>query len=180
MTTSAEEVKTEQAVNQKLSSSPMDVTEIRGNANPMLKLVPLEDKFDISQDDIIRELALICSADMADFIEIDENGFLRMIPLEQLEEGKSRAIKKVKMRQVIRKTQCTESNPEGDQTIKTTFEFELFNKVKGMEQLARLLHNKVAKKDVKPLTVKELTDEELLSIASRGRRGNYKKEESLQ
>jgi phage terminase small subunit len=96
-------------------------------------------------DQVLEELARVGFADMKDFVEIDESGLVQAIPLETLAEGKSRIIKKVKEKRVIRSTKGTESNPDGDQILDATFEFELCDKVKSLELLARhlgLLHDK--------------------------------------
>jgi phage terminase small subunit len=96
-------------------------------------------------DQVLEELARVGFADMKDFVEIDEGGTIRALPLDTLAEGKSRIIKKVKEKRVIRSTKGTESNPDGDQILDATFEFELCDKVKSLELLARhlgLLHDK--------------------------------------
>ena len=56
----------------------------------------------VTADDVIREMALIGLADMRDFIEIDEGGAIRALPLETLAEGKSRIIKKVREKRTIK------------------------------------------------------------------------------
>ncbi len=96
-------------------------------------------------DQVLEELARVGFADMKDFVEIDESGLVQALPLDTLAEGKSRIIKKVKEKRVIRSTKGTESNPDGDQILDATFEFELCDKVKSLELLARhlgLLHDK--------------------------------------
>ena len=88
---------------------------------------------------VIAELALIAFAGMKDFVEIDEGGAIRAFPLDTLSEGKDRVIRKVKEKRVIKST------PEGDQILDSTYEFELCDKVKSLELLARhlgLLHDK--------------------------------------
>jgi len=90
-------------------------------------------------DQVLEELARIGLSDMSDFIEIDEGGAIRALPLNTLAEGKSRIIKKVKEKRTIKST------PEGDQILDSTYEFELCDKVKSLELLARnmgLLHDK--------------------------------------
>ena len=82
---------------------------------------------------------------MADFVIIDEDGAINARSLDALTEGKSRIIKKVKEKRVIRSAKGTKDNPDGDQILDTTFEFELCDKVRALELLARhlgLLHDK--------------------------------------
>jgi phage terminase small subunit len=87
----------------------------------------------ITADEVIRELALIGMVDMADFVEIDEGGAVRAYPLNTLAAGKSRIIKKVKEKRVIKST------AEGDQVLDSTYEFELYDKVKSLELLGKHL-----------------------------------------
>jgi phage terminase small subunit len=87
----------------------------------------------ITADEVIREMVLIGMADMKDFVRIDEGGFIQALPLDTLAEGKSRIIKKVKEKRVIKST------PEGDQILDSTYEFELCDKVKSLEMLGRHL-----------------------------------------
>lgn len=93
----------------------------------------------ITADEVIRELALIGMADMKDFVEIDEGGAIRAYPLTNLAEGKSRIISSVKEKRTIRTTKGTESNPDGDQILDSTYEFKLHDKVKSLELLGRHL-----------------------------------------
>jgi phage terminase small subunit len=88
---------------------------------------------------VIAELELLGYSDMSDFIEIDEGGAVRAFPLSTLANGKSRIIRKVKEKRTIKST------AEGDQILESTYEFELYDKVKPLETLARhhgLLHDK--------------------------------------
>ena len=84
-------------------------------------------------DQVLEEMARVGFADMKDFLEIDEGGAIRAFPLDSLAEGKSRIIKKVKEKRTIKST------PEGDQILESTYEFELCDKVKSLELLARNL-----------------------------------------
>ena len=101
-------------------------------------------------DQVLEELARVGFADMKDFVEIDEGGAIRAFPLDTLAEGKSRIIRKVKEKRVIKST------PEGDQVLDSTYEFELCDKVKSLELLARhlgLLHDKQEINVTQPLTI---------------------------
>jgi phage terminase small subunit len=94
-------------------------------------------RIEVTADKVVQEIALVGFADYSDFVTIDESGMVTAIPLEKLAEGKSRIIKKVKDKRVIRSTKGTESNPDGDQILDATFEFELCDKMKALELLAR-------------------------------------------
>lgn len=111
-------------------------------------------RISFTADQVMEELALIGFSDMKDFIKIDEGGAIYAVPLEGLSEGKSRIVRKVKEKRVIRTTKGTESNPDGDQILDSTYEFELCDKVKSLELLARhlgLLNDKVNLTLIKPL-----------------------------
>lgn len=102
-------------------------------------------RINLSADRVLQELALIGFANMADFIRVDESGMVQALPFETLAEGQSRIVKKVKDKRVIRSVKGTEDTPDGDQILDATFEFELCDKVKSLELLARhlgLLHDK--------------------------------------
>jgi phage terminase small subunit len=113
-------------------------------------------RLDISAQAVIQELARIGFADMADYIEIDESGMIRALPLDTLAEGKSRIIKKVKEKRTIRTTKGDKDNPDGDQILDDTYEFELHDKVKSLELLAKhlgLLQDKTEVNVNVPITV---------------------------
>lgn len=102
-------------------------------------------RVNVTGDRVVQELALIGFANMADFIRVDESGMVQALPFETLADGQSRIVKKVKDKRVIRSTKGSEDNPDGDQILDATFEFELCDKVKSLELLARhlgLLHDK--------------------------------------
>lgn len=99
----------------------------------------------VTGDMVIAELALIAFAGMKDFVEIDESGAIKAFTLDRLAEGKDRIIRKVREKRVIRSTKGTVDNPDGDQILDSTYEFELHDKVKCLELLSRhlgLLHDK--------------------------------------
>jgi len=97
---------------------------------------------EITQDMVVKELALIGFADMADFVKIDESGMVQALPLDTLAEGKSRIIKKVREKRVIKST------AEGDTVLDATFEFELCDKVKSLENLGRHLGIFIEKREI--------------------------------
>lgn len=99
---------------------------------------------------VIAELELLGFSDMGDFVEIDEGGAVRAYPIDTLAKGKSRIIRKVKEKRTIKST------AEGDQILESTYEFELYDKVKPLETLARhhgLLHDKQEIDITQPLTI---------------------------
>lgn len=111
-------------------------------------------KFSLTKEAVVQELALIGFSNMSDFIIIDAGGGIQAIPLDQLEEGKSRIIRKVKEKRVIRTIAGTKDKPDGDQIMESTYEFELCDKVKSLELLAKhlgILTDTVNLNLVKPL-----------------------------
>jgi phage terminase small subunit len=113
-----------------------------------------KDRIGVTAEEVINELRLIGLANMSDFVKVNEDGSIQVIPLDQLEAGKSRIIKKVKEKRVIKST------AEGDTVLDGTYEFELCDKVKSLELLSRhlgILHDKqeVDLKQPLQLTVKK-------------------------
>ncbi|MFA5322856.1 MAG: terminase small subunit, partial [Smithella sp.] len=86
----------------------------------------------VNQDEVLKELALIGFADMADFIKVDEGGGVCAIPLEQLKSGASRIIKKIKEKRIIKSCQGSKDKPSEDMILESTYEFELHDKVKSL------------------------------------------------
>jgi phage terminase small subunit len=97
---------------------------------------------EITQDMVVKELAKIGFADMSDFVTIDESGMVQANPLDTLEEGKSRIIRKVREKRVIKST------AEGDHVLDATYEFELCDKVKSLELLGKHLGMFTEKRDI--------------------------------
>jgi phage terminase small subunit len=99
----------------------------------------------VSADQVVKELALIGMADMGDFVKVDSGGAVQVIPLEELPEGKSRIVKKIREKRTIKTVQGTKDRPDGEQILECNLEFELCDKVKSLELLSRhlgLLHDK--------------------------------------
>jgi phage terminase small subunit len=93
----------------------------------------IEGRIEITQDKVAQEMARVAFADMADFVKIDESGMIQANPLDTLLPGQSRVIRKVKEHRTIK-------SDEGEDTIlNATYEFELHDKMKGLEQLGRHL-----------------------------------------
>lgn len=147
-----------------MSATQLQVERVCGNAGKKL----------------IEELALIAFADIKKFVEVDEYGIVRALPFDSLSPKKtSRVIKKVKEKRVIRTVKGTESKPDGEEVLDSTFEFELHSKIDAIRELILLggyraaERHEVSGKDGGPILTKavELTDDELLSIARGGGSG---------
>jgi len=82
------------------------------------------DAIDSRAEDVIREVALLAHSDIADFINIDENGICSPKPFTQLKPGQSKCIQKIKQRRTVRKAR----DGSGDTIEESTFEFALWDK----------------------------------------------------
>ena len=106
--------------------------------------------------DVINEFALLAFSDIKNYLEIAEGGEITAKTFTDM-KGASRAIKSVKEKRVIR-----ESNDGSDsQIIDSTFEFQLWDKNKALDGLARhhSLFNDKLKVEVSK--TEGLTDKEL-------------------
>ena len=111
---------------------------------------------EITAEKVLREIALVAFQNMADFCHVDESGMVQPYPLDTLQDGASRVIKKVREKRVIRTVKGTKGRPDGDQILDSTYEFELYDKVKSLELLARhlgLLHDKTELDIKQPINV---------------------------
>lgn len=97
-------------------------------------------------DNVAQEYALIGFADMADFVEVDESGIVRALPFDQLTKNKSRIIKKIREKRVIRTVQGTKDKPDGEEILDSTFEFELHDKMKALSDVVNILGMKAPEK----------------------------------
>lgn len=112
---------------------------------------------EIQGKDVIEEFALIAFSDIKDYIEISEGGEITAKTFLEM-KGASRAIRSVKEKRVIRESR----DGSEDQIIDSTFEFQLWDKNKALDGLARhhSLFNDKLKVEVS--AVEKLTDQELL------------------
>ena len=81
---------------------------------------------------LIKELKDIAFSNMADFVDVDDYGIVRAKSLDEIKRSKSRLIKKIREKRVIKSTS------EGDQVLDSTFEFELYGKIDAIIELIRL------------------------------------------
>ena len=81
------------------------------------------EKAGFTEKAIAEELSLIAFSDMADFVQVDEQGSVKPLSFHDLKKKKSRIIKKIKEKRRI-------LNGKDDDTIlEDTFEFELYDKL---------------------------------------------------
>lgn len=88
---------------------------------------------DVQIADIVNELKLIAFSDVADFIDINEDsGSVRVKPVSEIGENKTRIIHSVSEDRVIKE------NSDGTQvTVYDKFKFKLHDKLKALELLGK-------------------------------------------
>lgn len=93
-----------------------------------IETIQLLDKAGLTDEAIFKELALMGLSDIADYLTIDEGGALQAKTFEEMEKGKSRAVKKVR-----EKTTITE-NKDGSHIFKNSqVEYELHDKIEPLK-----------------------------------------------
>jgi len=98
-----------------------------------------ENRIGISKEKILKELALIGFSSMDEYVEIDDNGIVVAKVFTQMPSGAVRAIKKIKEKRVIRTEKGTKDNPDGDEILDSTFEFELYDKPNALINMGKEL-----------------------------------------
>lgn len=89
----------------------------------------------LTRERIQQELCRIAYADMADYLDIDEDsGALKLKSFSEMPNGASRAVKKVKEKRIIR-----ESNNGESTILDNTVEYEHHDKLRGIEILLKML-----------------------------------------
>lgn len=82
---------------------------------------------------IAEELALIAFSDMADFVQVDEQGSTKPLSFDELKKNKSKTIKKIREKRRI-------LNGKDDDTIlEDTFEFELYDKLDALGMAVEII-----------------------------------------
>ena len=98
------------------------------------------EKAGFTAEKIAEELALIGFADMADFVQVDEQGSVKPLSFDELKKNKSRIIKKIREKRRI-------LDSEGEDTIlEDTFEFELHDKLSALKEAILILGLKAPEK----------------------------------
>jgi hypothetical protein len=98
------------------------------------------EKAGFTAEKIAEELALIGFADMADFVQVDEQGSVKPLSFDELKKNKSRIIKKIREKRRI-------INGDGEDTIlEDTFEFELHDKLNALKEAILILGLKAPEK----------------------------------
>jgi len=98
------------------------------------------EKAGFTAEKIAEELALIGFADMADFVQVDEQGSVKPLSFDELKKNKSRIIKKIKEKRRI-------LNGDGEDTIlEDTFEFELHDKLSALKEAILIMGFKAPEK----------------------------------
>lgn len=139
--------------------------------------IPIVEKQGGTIERIARELALVAFSDPANYSSIGEDGAMQLRTFKQMGR-KRRALKKIREKTVI-----TESADGARLNKISTVEYELWDKLSGLNGLMELRGDKIKKLEVTgadggPLTHKLLagmSDAELFRIAKLGSRGAAKK-----
>jgi hypothetical protein len=88
---------------------------------------------------ILKELALVGFADMADYVDVhDETGTTRVRgwgEMNQKTPGSSRVVKKIREKRTIRQS----NDKSGDILVDQTFEFELHDKIGSLVEMGNIL-----------------------------------------
>ena len=93
-------------------------------------------RHEITVDRVIDELALIAYADMKDYATIEPGGSVTLKPFEEMPEGASRAISKIKEK----RKELAEAEGEGKSVIiENQLEFGHWDKVKALELIGKHL-----------------------------------------
>lgn len=97
-----------------------------------LKREKLDDNIATARQ-VLEELTLLATTDIADFLDIDTEGGIKVKTFAEMPKGASRAIRKIKEKRVIRQT----PGDSPDMILESTFEFELWDKPKSLDLLGQ-------------------------------------------
>lgn len=94
------------------------------------------DRTEVTQDMVVAELAKIAFADMADYVEIDADGSVRVKAFDEMPQGASRAIAKIKD---IRRLIGSSEGDGKDIILDARLELAHHNKERALELLGKHL-----------------------------------------
>jgi hypothetical protein len=80
---------------------------------------------------LLAEQMALAFADFGDYVQVDEGGGVQAKALHLLSPGKTKAIKKIK------ETRSIKENPDGSLLVNSTLEYELHDKQKALDALAK-------------------------------------------
>lgn len=86
-----------------------------------------------SRSKVAKELYKIAFSDIADYLQIDEQGSAKPLPVDQLKTGASRAIKKIR-----EKRRLLNTKDEDNIILEDVFEFELYDKLDALKTVASM------------------------------------------
>jgi phage terminase small subunit len=131
----------------------------------------LQNRYHVTKERILRELAIIGFSDIDDYLTIDKEGTVRINTLEQLPLSSSKAIKTIKEKK--KTMQIGEDTNISVTDVQT--EFTLHDKIAALQLMGReicMFKEKVSHeltgKDGGPIKVEDYSDEQLLLIIARG------------
>ena len=131
----------------------------------------LQNRFLATKEKILKELAVVGFSDIDDYIEVDDNGKVKIKNLDTLPFAASRAIKSIKEKSKDMR------NREDDTLLfrETQLEFTLHDKLEALFKMGKELSMFKDKCEItgtegEPISVKleDLSDEQLLAIITRG------------
>lgn len=93
----------------------------------------LENKAVMARQETLEEITLLARTDIADYLDIDDGGTIKVKPFDQMPKGASRCIRKIKEKRVIRQAQ----GDTEDMIMESTLEFELWSKPDALDMLGR-------------------------------------------
>lgn len=102
------------------------MTGIEAGKQVMADTIAKFEKAGFTDSRIARELALVAFADMADFVQVDEQGSVKPIAIADLKKH-SKAIKKIREKRRIL------NGKDEDTILEDTFEFELHSKLEALQ-----------------------------------------------
>jgi phage terminase small subunit len=92
-----------------------------------------ESKAVMAAAEVLEELSLLGRTDMAQFVDVDDSGLVKVRAFADMGPGATRCIRKIKEKRVIRQT----PGDSEDMVLESTLEFELWDKLGALDKLGR-------------------------------------------
>lgn len=87
---------------------------------------------------VLAEYFKIATADIKDYLIVEPGGAIEPIPFEDIEEGKTSVIKKIREKRLIKQLKGNKNQPTTDILLDQTIEYELHDKEKALDAICKI------------------------------------------
>lgn len=133
------------------------------NANIRIEIERHFQELGLTGERLLAEQMALAFANFGDYVQVDEGGGVQAKTINSLSPSKTKAIKKIK------ETRRIKENPDGSLSVNSTLEYELHDKQKALEALAKHIsgREKLTAPDASQPASDKLPAQQMVALLSR-------------